>query len=76
MPAKKARQHKRGCRCVVCEHKRRKRNPSGRRKTVAKKKTAARKRNGITTGTIGKWVRAKAIRVRKVAGKLLVDVRN
>lgn len=67
--ATKKRVHKRGCKCVVCEHKRRKRNPAGR------KKTAARKRTGVTAGTLGKWVKASAVRVRKVAGQLLVDLR-
>lgn len=70
------RKHKRGCRCVVCEHKRRRRNPSPRKRTAAKKKPAARKRNGVTAGSLGKWVAAKAVRVRKVAGKLLIDVRK
>lgn len=64
MPTKKS-THKRGCKCVICAHKRRK--PA--------KKTAARKRNGITPGKLNKWVKASAVRVRKIAGQFVVDLR-
>jgi hypothetical protein len=67
--------HKKTCRCPFCAIARkksaaRKRKPAKR--TARKKNPVSRKRNG----KLGTWLKAKAVRVRKVAGRLLVDIRK
>lgn len=73
--------HKQACRCPFCVRyraavKRRTRKPAATKRKAAK--NTARRQNPATKkkGTLGTWVKATAVRVRKVAGQLFVDVKR